>query len=74
LGSPLLWVDQRSRLLALLKTGWKISNWKTSFLSQAGKEILLKAVVQAIPTYCMGVFQLSISLCKVINSMMQNFW
>jgi hypothetical protein len=52
----------------------KISNWKTFFLSQAGKEILLKAVIQAIPTYCMGVFQLPISLCKDINSMMQNFW
>jgi hypothetical protein len=52
----------------------KISNWKNSFLSQAGKEVLLKAVIQAIPTYCMGVFQLPISLCKDINSMMQNFW
>ncbi|XP_062151891.1 uncharacterized mitochondrial protein AtMg00310-like [Alnus glutinosa] len=52
----------------------RISNWKVKFLSQAGKEILLKAVVQAIPTYCMGVFQLTISLCKEINSLMQKFW
>jgi len=30
--------------------------------------------VQAIPTYCMGVFQLPISLCKEVNAMMQSFW
>jgi hypothetical protein len=52
----------------------RISNWKVKFLSQAGKEILLKAVVLAIPTYCIGVFQLTISLCKEINSLMQKFW
>jgi hypothetical protein len=52
----------------------KINNWKVKFLSQAGKEVLLKAVIQAIPTYSMCVFQLPITLCKEINSLMQNFW
>jgi len=52
----------------------RLTNWKVNFLSQAGKEVLLKAVVQAIPTYCMGVFQLPVALCKEINAMMQGFW
>jgi len=52
----------------------KLGNWKVKFLSQAGKEVLLKAVVQAIPTYSMGVFQLPVSLCKEINKLMQEFW
>jgi hypothetical protein len=52
----------------------RLSNWKIKFLSQARKEVLLKAVVQAIPTYSMGVFLLPISLCKEINKLMQNFW
>jgi hypothetical protein len=52
----------------------RLDNWKASFLSQAGKEILLKAVVQAIPTYNMGVFQLPITLCKELNQLMQQFW
>lgn len=31
----------------------KINNWKFKFLSQAGREIMLKAVIQVIPTYSM---------------------
>jgi hypothetical protein len=52
----------------------RLNGWKEKFLSQAGREILLKAVIQAIPTYTMSVFQLPKSLCKEINSMMGRFW
>jgi hypothetical protein len=48
--------------------------WKEKFLSQASKEVLLKAIVQAIPTYTTTVFQLPKTLCKDINSMMVKFW
>jgi len=50
-----------------------LGNWKFKFLSQVGKEVLLKVVVQAIPIYSMGVFQLPVSLCKELNNMMRNF-
>jgi len=56
------------------KVGKKLSNWRYKFLSQAGKEVLLKAVIQAIPTYCMSVFMLPASLCKDLNRLMQSFW
>jgi hypothetical protein len=52
----------------------RIKDWKLKFLSQARKEILLKVVLQAIPTYSMSVFLLPRALCAAINSLMQKFW
>jgi hypothetical protein len=39
-----------------------------------GKEILLKAMVQAIPSFYMSVFLLLKSLCLEINNLMKGFW
>jgi hypothetical protein len=52
----------------------RLKDWKLKFLSQVGKEVLLKAVVQAIPAYSMSVFMISKGLCGKINSLMQKFW
>ena len=52
----------------------KLQDWKLKFLSQAGKKVLLKAIIQVIPTYYMSVFLLPKTLCSEINSLMQHFW
>ena len=49
-------------------------DWKSVFLSQVGKEISIKAVLQAILTYNMCIFLLPKELCREINSIMQKFW
>jgi hypothetical protein len=43
-------------------------------LSKAGKEILVKAVAQEIPTYVMSCFDLTKGLCEELNSMIARWW
>lgn len=52
----------------------KLLGWSEQFLSQAGKEILIKAVALALPTYAMSCFKLPVSLCKEIEGDLANFW
>lgn len=40
----------------------KVIGWKEKFISKAGPEILIKTVVQAIPTYSMSLFKLPKSI------------
>jgi hypothetical protein len=43
-------------------------------LSKAGKEILVKAMAQAIPTYAMSCFDITNTLCDQISSMVSRYW
>lgn len=43
-------------------------------ISVAAKDVLIKSVAQAIPTYSMSCFRLPRGLCKHINSILPKFW
>ena len=51
----------------------RMQGWKEKLLSQASKEVIIKVVVQSIPTYSMSVFKLPVSLCKDIEAMIRKF-
>ena len=46
----------------------KISGWSERNLACAGREVLLKSIAQAIPTYSMSCFLLTKKVCKEITS------
>ncbi|KAL9461788.1 hypothetical protein AB3S75_004729 [Citrus x aurantiifolia] len=52
----------------------KISNWQANFFSSGGKEILIKAVAQAVPAYAMSVFKLPLGLCEDMQKAIAGFW
>ncbi|CAL5382148.1 unnamed protein product [Camellia sinensis] len=51
-----------------------MQGWKLKLLSHAGREILIKAVVQAIPSYVMACFIFSKNFCAKLNSLISKFW
>ena len=52
----------------------KLQGWEVKLLSQAGREVLIKSVIQALPTYTMGCFKLPLGLCHDIESLIKIFW
>ncbi|KAM2204787.1 hypothetical protein ACFX1S_024390 [Malus domestica] len=52
----------------------RLAGWAEQFLSQAGKEVLVKAVAMALPNYAMSYFKLPIGVCRDLEKAIRNFW
>ncbi|XP_021760609.1 uncharacterized protein LOC110725436 [Chenopodium quinoa] len=52
----------------------KLQGWKEKLLSRPGKEILIKAVAQAIPTYMMSILKIPDTLIDYFHSLLAKFW
>lgn len=76
LGLPSLTGRKKREILGFIKNKFigRIKSWNGKFLSRAGREILMKNVVQAIPTYAMSVFLLPSELCHEIEIAMNGYW
>lgn len=51
----------------------KISSWIINCLSKAKREVMIKSVLQAIPSYVMSIFILPITIIFTIETMMNLF-
>jgi len=76
LGLPVYVGRSRTDVFAYLKERvWqRIQGWKEKLLSKAGKEIMIKAVAQAIPVFAMGCFDLTKEICGQISAMISKYW
>ncbi|KAK9933800.1 hypothetical protein M0R45_020975 [Rubus argutus] len=76
LGLPTLAGKRKRSLFKVVRDRiWqKVNSYKEKLFSQAGKEILLKSVVQVIPSYSMSVFRMPVSLGHELSSFSARFW
>lgn len=76
LGLPTVLGRDKGKILRKVREKVKnrVEGWHSNLLSLAGKKVLVKAVLQAIPTYAMSVFQLPYGLCQELNKVVAKFW
>uniref|UniRef100_A0A803NHM6 Reverse transcriptase zinc-binding domain-containing protein n=1 Tax=Cannabis sativa TaxID=3483 RepID=A0A803NHM6_CANSA len=76
LGLPSTMGRNKSAVLGYLKDRLrkKLQGWDSKVLSRAGKEVLIKVVAQAFPSYAMNVFLLPLEISRDIESSMAGFW
>ncbi|CAH9124076.1 unnamed protein product [Cuscuta epithymum] len=76
LGPPALVGRRKKEILCYLKERIikRLQSWNHRFLSRAGREVLLKSVIQSMPTYAMNVFLLPLEMCNDIEKLMNGYW
>ncbi|WVZ54654.1 hypothetical protein U9M48_005419 [Paspalum notatum var. saurae] len=76
LGLPISVGRERAKTFMYLKNRiWqRIKGWKEKMLSKTGKEVLIKTVAQAIPTFAMGCFDITKGVCDQISKMLCRYW
>jgi len=67
-------VGEKRKASTTSKKEWnKLQGWEGKLLSQAGGEVLMKSVIQAIPTFTMSCFKLSLDLCNDTKILIKKF-
>ncbi|KAF7835300.1 reverse transcriptase [Senna tora] len=75
LGLPVVWEKSKDESLAFVhdKLIKKIQGWKHSLLSQAAREVLIKAVANAIPAFPMSFFKFPKKTCASLDRAIAKF-
>ena len=67
--------NKRASFDHLKQKVWKrLQGWEGKLLSQVEREVLIKSVIQAIPTFTMSCFKLPTTLCHKIETFIRKFW
>ncbi|PNX96867.1 ribonuclease H, partial [Trifolium pratense] len=76
LGLPSMIGRKKRDVFAFIKDRlWKrINSWRGRALSRAGKEVMIKSVLQAIPSYVMSIYLLPDATINEIERMLNSFW
>ena len=76
LGLPMVVTGSKQQLFGYIRDNiqQRLKKWKNKLLSAAGKEVMLKSVAMAMPTYTMSCFKMPKKICKEINAVMANYW
>ena len=67
-------LKKKAFLLTKDRVANRLNGWLGKQLSWAGREVLVKAVAQAIPTYTMSLFKFPKELCDDIQAIINKFW
>lgn len=51
----------------------KVNGWSSKLFFMGGREVLIKSVLQSIPSYAMSCFRLPVSLCQNIEQSVPSF-
>ncbi|XP_073363555.1 uncharacterized protein [Aegilops tauschii subsp. strangulata] len=76
LGLPVHVGKSKKKAFAYVKGSMagKVYGWQERLIAKVGKETLVKAVAQAIPTFAMSCFYLTKSFCQELSSLMGKYW
>ncbi|XP_048608697.1 uncharacterized protein LOC106363524 [Brassica napus] len=76
LGIPEDISGSKCKLFAFLKDKLmhRVNGWTGRWLSKGGKEVLIKSILLALPTYVMSTFLLPLEICENLASAIAQFW
>ncbi|XP_045083714.1 uncharacterized protein [Aegilops tauschii subsp. strangulata] len=76
LGLPVHVGKSRKKAFAFVKgaIAGRVYGWKERFIAKCGKETLVTAVAQAIPTFAMSCFYLTKTFCEELSSLLCDYW
>lgn len=76
LGLPAEWGRNKTQSLNFVKERLqkRVEGSKENLLTHGGKEVMLKSVVGAIPTYAMGIIRFPATICDEMEKIHNSFW